>query len=177
MKKLVLLITALTVLVVSAVASAATYTATFTFESIGGGHSYDITVDCTTGAYTGTEGAGEPADVATYTKGETVSGTLSDSSNAGHGAYNRTGTGDFPGYNFDYNLTSSDGTNYSGTLTDSNGGTYPVTSVLSNSTKETACAPPPTPSNHGRLNRSRPTVAECCVEYNTLLVIRGACTI
>jgi hypothetical protein len=139
MKKFVLLVTAIAVLAVPAMASAANYTATFTFPVIGGGHSYDITVNCDTGAYTGT------GDALAYTGGESVSGTLSPTSNSGAGAYNRTTVGDYPGYTFTYALTSADGTNYTGTLTDSTA-TYPVTSVVSNSTQTTACAPPPLPT-------------------------------
>src|SRR4051812_38575258 len=99
MKKLVLLVAAFAVLALPALASASvgTYTATFTLD-IGGGHSYDISVNCATGAYTGT------GDALAYTGGESVSGILSSTSNVGDGAYNRTTTGDYPGYTFHYDL-------------------------------------------------------------------------
>jgi hypothetical protein len=139
MRRLVLLAAGIAACALPAVASAATtYTATFTFDSIGGGHTYNIAVDCASGAYTGTGDV-----VGAYTGGEAVAGTLTSTSNVGTGSYNAVTVGSYPGYAYTYSLASSNGANYLGSITDNTGApAYTgITSTVSNSTRATVCLP------------------------------------
>jgi hypothetical protein len=140
MKRFFLLV-AFAMLAIPAMASASgpvgTYTATFTINLTNNpnNHTYNVSVSCADGSYTGT---GSDSIPGITPNGETVSGVLNSTSNNGTGHY--VDPNPFSPYSFSYAMTSSDGgTNYSGTVSDGGPVVYPATGTVSNSTQATSC--------------------------------------
>jgi hypothetical protein len=142
MKKLALLVTAIAVLAVPAMASAATYNATLTVNLVNEGvtHTFNVQADCTTGDYSGNGDSNFG-----NTDNESVTGNISTAGFTGHAVY---GPNAVPTpYNWDFSLTSADsGVTYTGTGSDSQGSQFTALTGTLTSDKSTACAPPPPPT-------------------------------